>query len=106
MAAFTLLPFWIDGTLYAEAFAYGLINAAFAAGMVLGELRTGYFGKWPIRVSSAIMFTVSSVAIAMFAFTRSVPVTVARMLFAGFTNGVGFSWLFGGVCGLALGVGL
>lgn len=94
MAAFTLLPYWIRGTLHGDAFAYGLITAAFAAGMVLGGLTTGFFGKWPIRVSSALMFTVSSLAIGMLAFTRSVPITVALMLFAGVTNGIGNALLF------------
>lgn len=94
VAAFTMFPYWVRTQLHAGALSYGLIDASFAAGLVLGSLSVGAFRRWPIRSVSAVAFGLQALLLGAFALT-SAPIWAGGWLFvAGASNGVGNALLF------------
>ncbi len=94
MAAFTMLPYWIHHVLGAGALDYGLIDAAWAAGMVLGSLLAGRFGGFKLRTTSALMFAGQSLLMLLFPFATSSLLAALLLLLAGLGNGVANALLF------------
>ncbi len=94
VAAFTMFPYWVRTQLHAGALSYGLIDASFAAGLVLGSLSVGAFRRWPIRYVAAVAFGLQALLLGAFALT-SAPIWAGGWLFvAGASNGVGNALLF------------
>ncbi len=89
MVAFTMLPYWIHHTLQAGSAAYGLIDAAWAVGLVGGGLSVGALGKLSLRQTSAIAFGLQGLATLIFAASASSWLSGGLLLVAGFGNGVG-----------------
>ncbi len=93
-AAFTMFPYWVRTQLHAGALSYGLTDASFAAGLVLGSLSVGAFRRWPIRSVAAAAFGLQAVLLGVFALTTA-PLWAGVWLFvAGASNGVGNAILF------------
>ncbi len=88
MAAFTMLPFWIRHQLHATALWYGLVDAGWAGGLVLGSLLAGSLSRRPIRVSTALMFGAQGLLVGLFT-VAATPVLAAAVLFgSGIANGI------------------
>ncbi len=93
-AAFTMLPYWIHHILGADAVDYGLIDAAWAAGLVLGSLLAGRLGSLKLRTTSALMFAGQSLLTLLFPFAGASPLAAAVLFLAGVANGVSNALLF------------
>lgn len=93
-AAFTMFPYWVRTVLHAGALSYGLIDASFAAGLVLGSLTVGRFKRWPVRSVSAVAFGVQAGLLGLFALTTAPVAAGVLLFFAGASNGVGNALLF------------
>ncbi len=94
VAAFTMFPYWVRTQLHAGALSFGLIDASFAAGLVVGSLSVAAFRRWPLRSVSAAAFGLQSLLLGVFALTTG-PMWAAVWLFvAGASNGVGNALLF------------
>lgn len=87
-AAFTMMPYWIHHHLHAGVSWYGLVDAAWAGGLVLGGLASGYFGKWPLQRSLVVGGFVLAVFTTGFALAGTPPVAAGLLLMAGLVNGV------------------
>ena len=94
MAAFTMLPYWVHHVLGTGAVGYGMIDAAWAAGMVLGSLLVGRFGAWALRTSMLLMFGGQSLLLFLFPFAGSAVAAAALLLLAGTANGIGNALTF------------
>ena len=94
MAAFTMLPYWIHHVLAAGAVSYGLVDASWAAGLVAGSLLAGRFGRWPLRRSMLLMFSVMSLLMLVFPFASSTVLAGAILLVAGVANAIGNALTF------------
>ncbi len=87
-AAFTMMPYWIHHHLHAGVGWYGLVDAAWAGGLVLGGLASGYFGKWPLQRSLVLGGLVLAAFTTGFALAGTPPVAAGLLLMAGLVNGV------------------
>lgn len=94
MAAFTMLPYWVRIELHGTAAQFGIVEAAAAAGLVVGSVATASLGRWPIRVVSALAFSFQGVLFAAFIFMSAFPGAGAVQLVAGVANGIGNALLF------------
>lgn len=94
MAAFTMLPYWIHHQLHAGAAAYGLIDAGWAAGLIIGGILTARFTGWPLRASSALMFGLQSLLLLAFPLASASWLAGGLLLAAGIGNGVGNALMF------------
>lgn len=93
-AAFTMMPYWIHQALHANAVWYGLIDAGWAGGLVVGSLLTGYFGRGSLKSSLTILFGVQSLLFGAFA-ASSLPILSGLLLLsAGVANGIGNALFF------------
>lgn len=89
VAAFTMLPYWVHHHLHGSASWYGIIEAAWAVGMICGSLLSGRASKWPLRSALAFLFGIQSVFIMGFTFSRWPLVSAAMLFLAGLVNGAG-----------------
>ncbi len=87
-AAFTMMPYWIHHHLHAGVSWYGLVDAAWAGGLVLGGLASGYFGKWPLQRSLVVGGLVLAAFTTGFALAGTPPLAAGLLLMAGLANGV------------------
>ncbi len=94
MAAFTMLPYWIHHVLHASAFWYGLINAGWAAGAIVGSLSTGYFRRMSTRGVSTLMFGLMGLFFGAFALSGTPLLSGGLLLLAGIANSVGNAVMF------------
>ncbi len=94
MAGFTMLPYWIHRTLSATALAYGMIDAAWAAGLVLGGLAAGSLRRWPIRDVASAMFLLQGLLFGAFALSHLAWLSGVLLLLAGIANGIGNAIIF------------
>ncbi len=94
MAAFTMLPYWIHHELHAGAAAYGLIDAGWATGLIVGGLLTTRFQRWPLRTSSSLMFGAQSLLLLAFPFATQSWLAGGLLLVAGIGNGIGNALMF------------
>jgi DHA3 family macrolide efflux protein-like MFS transporter len=88
VAAFTMLPFWIRHSLHTTVLWYGLVSAAWAAGLVLGSLGAGLAGRWSMRRGTAATFAVQALFTGVFAVVRIPGLAALDLLVAGIGNGV------------------
>ncbi|MGC8489145.1 MAG: MFS transporter, partial [Clostridia bacterium] len=88
VAAFTMLPFWIRHSLHTTVLWYGLVSAAWAAGLVLGSLGAGLAGRWSMRRGTAVTFGVQALFTGVFAVVRIPGLAALDLLVAGVGNGV------------------
>lgn len=94
MAAFTMLPYWIHHVLGAGALQYGLIDAAWAAGLVVGSLLSSWLGAFRLRPVSTVMFGAMAILMLLFPFATASYLAAAVLLLAGVCNGVGNALVF------------
>lgn len=94
VAAFTMFPFWVRHVLHASVVSYGLIDASWAVGLVVGSLIVGRFRHLPLRVSTAYMFGAQGVLIGVFALLHAPLFAGATLLVAGVANGCGNALTF------------
>ncbi len=94
MAAFTMLPYWIHHQLHAGAAAFGLIDAGWAVGLIVGGVLTARFQHWPLRASSTLMFGLQALLLLAFPFATASYLAGGLLLFAGIGNGIGNALMF------------
>ncbi len=97
MAAFVMLPAWVRLHLHGTAVWYGIIDASWALGVVLGSVLSGQFSRMPLKTALLITFLVESVLFVGFGLSPWVTVSAAILLVAGVANGIGnalsFTWM-------------
>jgi MFS family permease len=93
-AAYTLLPYWTRAQLHSGAAQFGLLEAAFAGGLVVGSLATASLRRWPTRVVSSIAFALQGLLFATFIVMAIAPGAEAVQLLAGICNGAGNALIF------------
>ena len=80
-----LLPVYARDILHAGAQGYGLMVSAFGIGSLFSAvLMTRRLSRWDLRRNLLIGLSTSGVAMAVFAWSRSLPLTLAMGLLAGF----------------------
>ncbi len=89
MIAFTMLPFWVRHSLHAGAATYGLVDAAWAVGLILGGVATTVIKNWSTRAASAIAFGIQALITLAFAASTVPWLSAALFLVGGAMNGVG-----------------
>ncbi len=94
VAAFTMFPFWVRHMLHASVLSYGLIDASWAAGLVIGSLIVGRFRTLPLRVATAYMFGAQGLLLGVFALLHSPALAAATLLVGGVANGSGNALTF------------
>lgn len=94
VAAFTMFPFWVRHVLHASALSYGLIDASWAVGLVIGSLIVGRFRTLPLRVSTAYLFGAQGCLIGVFALLHAPTLAAATLLVGGVANGTGNALTF------------
>ncbi len=94
MAAFTMLPYWVRIQLHGSAAQFGIVEAAAAAGLVVGSIATGTLARWPIRTIASLAFSFQGVLFLAFIFMTAFPSASAVQLVAGIANGVGNAMMF------------
>ncbi|MDA8345805.1 MAG: MFS transporter [Thermaerobacter sp.] len=94
MAAFTMLPYWINHILHANALWYGLIDAGWAVGLVTGSVTAGYLSRLSTRTASTLMFGLEALLFGAFAFSGSALLSGILLLLGGITNGIGNAVMF------------
>ncbi len=94
MAAFTMLPYWIHHVLGGGAVSYGLVDAAWAAGLVAGSLLAGRVGAWGLRRALTSMFGLEALLMIFFPFAPTAVLAAATLLVAGMANGIGNALTF------------
>ncbi|NMP24089.1 MFS transporter [Sulfobacillus harzensis] len=97
MAAFVMLPAWVHIHLHGTALWYGIIDAAWALGVVVGSVLSGRFGRMPLKSSLTLAFLIQSLLLLAFGFVPWPAVSAGVLLVAGIFNGVGnalsFTWM-------------
>ncbi len=93
MAAFTMLPYWIHHELHAGAATFGLIDAGWATGLIVGGVLTARFHRWPLRTSSSLMFGAQSLLLLAFPFASASWLAGGLLLAAGIGNALMFTML-------------
>lgn len=88
MAGFTMLPYWVHHHLHATALWYGLADASWAAGMVMGSLLSGYFGQFPMKRVLVWASVMQAVFTAGFAMSHVTPLSSIALLLSGASNGI------------------
>ena len=80
-----LLPVYARDILHAGPQAYGLLVSAFGAGSLLAALRlTQRSGRWGLRRNLLLGLAACGVGLAVFAWSRSLPLSLAAGALAGF----------------------
>ena len=80
-----LLPVYARDILHAGEQAYGLMTSAFGVGSLLsGVVLTRTLDRWALRRNLLLGLGTSALGMAGFAWSRSLPLTLAMGLFAGF----------------------
>lgn len=87
-AAFTMMPYWIRHQLHQGALWYGIVDASWALGMVVGGLSSGLFARWPMKPTMSIMSLLTAASVAAFAVSPLPWIAAALILVSGFGNGV------------------
>jgi len=93
-AGFTMLPYWSRQHLHANAVAFGLIDAAWATGMVVGSLVVGRLGRWPLGRTVAVIGLVQGLMTLAFAWMRAIPESIGFLFLAGIANGATNALIF------------
>lgn len=97
MAAFVMLPAWVRLHLHGTALWYGIIDASWALGVVLGSVFSGRFSRMPLKTALLVSFLVESILFLGFGLSPWVAVSAAMLLVAGVFNGIGnalsFTWM-------------
>ena len=87
-AAFTMLPYWSRHLLHTRALGFGLIDGAWAAGLLTGSLLVGRFEPWTMRTVIQGMSLVVGLSTLAFAGLRNPVAAGGVLLVAGIANGV------------------
>jgi DHA3 family macrolide efflux protein-like MFS transporter len=93
-AAFTMLPYWSRHLLHTRAVGFGLIDAAWAAGLMVGSVSVGFLGRWPLRRLLTVMAAVTGLATLGFAAVRTPGPAGFLLMVSGAANGVLNALLF------------
>lgn len=88
-AAFTMMPYWIHHILQANAVWYGLIDAGWAGGLVVGSILAGYFSRWSLKSSTTVLFGVQALLFGIFALSHLPILSGVLLMAAGVANGIG-----------------
>lgn len=88
MAAFTMMPYWIHHHLHASALWYGLVDASWATGLVIGSITAGSFRRWDLKPVTTAMSLIVGIFTLGFAFSPWPPLSALLMLAGGAANGV------------------
>lgn len=93
-AAFTMLPYWSRHMLHGDALVFGIIDASWAAGMVVGSVGVGATARWRLNlVIGATGLMLGGGAIA-FALSSASWLSMGILLVTGAANGVSNALLF------------
>lgn len=96
VAAFTMLPHWVHHHLHANALVYGVVDASWAIGVVVGSLLSGRMGRVPMRTALALVFGFQSILLCGFGASSVIWLSVGVLFVAGISNGIGnalaFTW--------------
>lgn len=87
-AGFTMLPYWSRHQLHTTALGFGLMDAAWALGMVTGSLLAGRAGRFPMLKAMAVLGCAQGLFILVFALSPAFPVSVAVLGIGGVANGM------------------
>lgn len=85
--AFVLLPYWMHHHLGANAVWYGLTDAAWAAGTVVGSLASGALARLPLGRVAGTLGILQALMMGAFAVVHSAPAAASLLLVAGMANG-------------------
>jgi len=88
MAAFTMMPYWVRHHLHASALWYGLVDASWATGMVIGSVTAGTFRRWPLKPVTTTLSLIVGFFTLGFALSPWPPLSAFLMLVGGAANGV------------------
>lgn len=87
-AAFTMLPAWSHRILHAGALGFGLLEAGWAAGTVIGGVLTASAARWPLRTVLTAGATTLGTLTGVFALVDGYAAAGLILLAAGGVNGV------------------
>ena len=93
-AGFTMLPYWSRHHLHATAFGFGMIDASWALGMVIGGLAVGRLSRWPLLRVLAVIGSAQGLMTLGFAFSHSVSLSATLLGLGGIANGMTNALIF------------
>ena len=93
-AAFTMLPYWSRHILHGQAIIFGLIEASWAAGMVMGSLGVSRTSRWNLNSVVGIMGLILGLGALSFALSPWSALSMAILFITGAANGVANAVLF------------
>lgn len=86
--AFIMLPYWVRHVLHANVAWFGIVDAAWAGGMLAGSILTGVFARYSLRRVVGAMAIITSVLVIAFIAVPSPVEAAAALVVAGAANGV------------------
>ncbi|PSR34191.1 MAG: MFS transporter [Sulfobacillus benefaciens] len=86
--AFTMFPYWMHHVLHAGPLTYGVVDAAWSAGLVLGSLVTGLVRPRSLRVTVGYLGIAMGGSILGFVFAHQDLVAGSMLFAAGIANGM------------------
>lgn len=86
--AFTMFPYWMHHVLHAGPLVYGVVDAAWSAGLVLGSLVTGLIRPRSLRVTVGYLGIAMSVSVLGFVFAHQDLLAGSMLFAAGIANGM------------------
>ena len=86
--AFTMFPYWMHHVLHAGPLVYGVVDAAWSAGLVLGSLVTGMVQPRSLRVTLGYLGIAMSVCMLGFVFAHQNLLAGVTLFAAGIANGM------------------
>ncbi len=87
-AAFISLPYWVHHVLHGTVADYGLFDALWAGGIILGSLLAASFSRWPAWKVISVMGVVQGLLLCLFPLWQSIPAELAILAMGGLLNGV------------------
>ncbi len=87
-AAFISLPYWVHHVLAGTVADYGLFDALFAGGIIVGALSAASLKRWPAWQVIAVVAFADGCLFLVFPLWRSIPAELAIFALAGVLNGV------------------
>ena len=93
-AAFTMLPYWSRHTLHGNALIFGLVEASWAAGMILGSLSVNWASHWKLNAIVGVMGLSLGLGALGFAASPWASLSMGILAFTGAANGIVNAVLF------------
>jgi DHA3 family macrolide efflux protein-like MFS transporter len=93
-AAFTMLPYWSRQVLHGDAFIFGILEASWAVGMVVGSVGVSAISRFALNTVIAV--TGAALGLGAFAFAISPwpSLSIAILIGTGAANGIANALLF------------